>query len=129
PQRAQGVPLRHKGCSLGCFAWDFSPCQKSRRASNHMNRFFGSSMTSRILGIVGALWLLCATLMPGTQAAPQAKGPQATRPQAARPQVARPRAAAPQAAPPQAASPEALPQTIAFNRDIRPILSDKCFKC
>lgn len=63
-------------------------------------------MTLRIFGWVGALALLSAGLIQAAQAAPQPM-PNGNR------------------QPNQAA----LPQTIELNRDIRPILSDKCFPC
>src|SRR5262245_28868888 len=66
-----------------------------------MNKFLGSTLRSRVAVWGGALSLLAA-LIQGAQAAPQT---------------------------PAAAASEPLPATIEFNRDIRPILADKCFQC
>jgi mono/diheme cytochrome c family protein len=67
-----------------------------------MSRFLGRTRSLRWAGWGGALGLLGAALIPVVQAAPQG---------------------------PPAAAVEPLPATIEFNRDIRPILADKCFQC
>ena len=72
-----------------------------------MNKFSGRTRTSRVSTWIGAFGLLLgATLTHVAQSAPQAPTPASL-----------------------AAAPEPLPTTIEFNRDIRPILSDKCFQC
>jgi len=68
-----------------------------------MSRFSGGMRTSSISAWLGVFAFLCAMLMRIAQAAPQTP------------------------ASPAAADP--LPATIEFNRDIRPILADKCFQC
>ena len=107
-------------------------CSRLSRRHRHfmkrflMKRFFGRVVTPRVAIAVAAVALVGVTLV--AQSASQARRP------AAATQVARPTPAAPAPAAPtaqrrvapaaQATAQDGLPQSISFNRDIRPILSD-----
>ena len=78
-----------------------------------MTGLSGRMHSARLAAWVGALGVfVAATLSQVAQSASQATP-----------------LSAPQGTQPSAAPREALPATIEFNRDIRPILSDKCFAC